>query len=134
MANLNNEYNDIPVHYCPKCLSLKIMWAGVEDISYCDNCGSSETSETDIWKWRSMYYKKYRKNFIDYPDHILDNERFKYAYDRDLKVKYPDNPLMEFEEYEHDPTSIQDPAYNDFEEMYNEEIEYDGEENIYDNP
>lgn len=41
------EYNDIPVHYCTKCLSLKIMVYD-EDTEYCDVCGNTEIAEAHI--------------------------------------------------------------------------------------
>lgn len=33
-------YNSEPVHYCPRCLSLRIMRIiGIDDLDYCDDCG-----------------------------------------------------------------------------------------------
>lgn len=44
------EYNAIPVHYCTNCKSLKIMNYS-NNISYCDDCGSTEISSTTIDKY-----------------------------------------------------------------------------------
>ena len=41
------EYNNIPVHYCTKCLSLKILVYD-EETSYCDDCGSTDIAEAHI--------------------------------------------------------------------------------------
>ena len=41
------EYNNIPVHYCIKCLSLKILVYD-EETSYCDDCGSTDIAEAHI--------------------------------------------------------------------------------------
>lgn len=48
MSNLNeerqpNEYDDIPVLYCKRCLSLRILdISRIEDSDYCDDCGSTD--------------------------------------------------------------------------------------------
>ena len=56
------EYNDIPVLYCKRCLSLLIM----EDEyigDYCPKCGSTDIGETHIEEWEKLYKKMYNKNF-----------------------------------------------------------------------
>lgn len=55
-------YNEEPVTYCKKCLSLKIMSLN-DDIDYCDECGCTDTDSTDIETWRELYRKKYGKTF-----------------------------------------------------------------------
>ena len=70
MDNLNNTkeehpkeyYNAIPVVYCKNCLSLKIMVLN-DKVDYCDECGSTETEQTDIQSWLKMYKNRYGKNF-----------------------------------------------------------------------
>lgn len=39
-ANHNNEYNEEPVFYCSRCLSLTIMES--EGTLYCDECGNTD--------------------------------------------------------------------------------------------
>ena len=39
------NYNDIPVHYCAECLSLKVRVYN-EDMDYCEECGSTDIKET----------------------------------------------------------------------------------------
>ena len=38
------EYNNIPVFYCKRCLSLKIRGISdsIPDSNYCDSCGSAD--------------------------------------------------------------------------------------------
>lgn len=60
------DYNDIPVHYCRHCLSLRIVDAGGFD--YCDDCGSTDIHTDHIDVWEKIYelrnFQKflYRKN------------------------------------------------------------------------
>ena len=57
------EYNEIPVHYCSRCLSLKIRIMGdTED--YCDVCGCTDILTTNINEWEQMYENKYGINFL----------------------------------------------------------------------
>jgi ribosomal protein L37AE/L43A len=51
------EYNNIPVHYCSKCLSLKIMNYD-NSISYCDDCGSTEIESTHINNYLQLVKNK----------------------------------------------------------------------------
>lgn len=41
------EYNNIPVHYCTKCLSLKVLIYD-EITDYCDDCGSTNIATAHI--------------------------------------------------------------------------------------
>ena len=56
------DYNSIPVVYCKECLSLKIRILD-ENLDHCDECGSTETEQTDIQSWLKMYKNRYGKNF-----------------------------------------------------------------------
>ena len=56
------EYNSIPVYYCKKCLSLRVL-ALTESTDYCDECGCTDIGTTDIETWKSLYLKKYNKPF-----------------------------------------------------------------------
>lgn len=56
-------YNDIPVYYCKKCLSLKIK--GVGDLDYCGNCGSTDIDQAHIKYWDNLFVEKYGKHFIN---------------------------------------------------------------------
>lgn len=61
--NLTTEdYNNIPVHYCTRCLSLKIKILD-KYVDYCDNCGSTNIDSCHIDEWQEMYKKRFNKNF-----------------------------------------------------------------------
>lgn len=57
------KYNKEPVLYCTSCLSLKIM--GVDDMDYCDDCGSTDVVSSSIEEWENLYIQRYGKKFID---------------------------------------------------------------------
>lgn len=58
-----NKYNDIPVHYCTECLSLKVRVYN-EDMDYCEECGSTAIEETHISEWEKKYEEKYKQNYL----------------------------------------------------------------------
>lgn len=60
--NSNDEYNEEPVFYCPRCLSLRIKQLDAY-ADYCDNCGCTDIEQTDIFTWREMYRKRFGKDF-----------------------------------------------------------------------
>lgn len=59
----NESYNEVPVHCCRHCLSLKIRI--VDGTDYCDECGSTEVDTTNILEWENMYKQKYGRNYIN---------------------------------------------------------------------
>lgn len=60
------KYNEEPVFYCRKCLSLKIRnIPGEENSDYCDDCGGTEIGAIDIYNWEYMYKQKYGKSFLE---------------------------------------------------------------------
>lgn len=60
------EYNNIPVHYCTQCLSLKVKCVPyLEDVEYCDECNSTNIRVTHIHNWEEIYKKKYGTNFLN---------------------------------------------------------------------
>ena len=56
-------YNEIPVFYCKKCLSLRIELIG--DLEYCDKCGSTNIDEAHINYWDKLYRQKYGKPYLN---------------------------------------------------------------------
>jgi hypothetical protein len=74
------EYNDVPVAYCTKCISLRIVsLTGMKEVNfdtpkhYCDNCGSAEINETHIENFKLKYKKFYGKDHLT-GDKQLDKE------------------------------------------------------------
>ena len=62
----NNEFNNEPVFYCKHCLSLRIKSVpDMEELDYCDDCGSTAIDSTDIETWRQLYKDR---NGFDYLD------------------------------------------------------------------
>lgn len=64
MDNLE-EYNNIPVHYCKGCLSLKIktVTTGLS-LDYCDDCGCTNTGQTHIEEWKRLYRERYGFDYL----------------------------------------------------------------------
>lgn len=58
-----NKYNDIPVHYCTECLSLKVRVYN-KNMDYCEECGSTAIEETHISEWEKKYEEKYKQNYL----------------------------------------------------------------------
>lgn len=56
------EYNNIPVVFCSRCLSLKIMIIG--DMEYCSECSSTHVQEASIQEWEKLYIQKYHKPYV----------------------------------------------------------------------
>lgn len=61
---LVENFNEEPVLYCTRCLSLRIR--GMKNIEYCDQCGSVDVAITNIYDWEERYKKKYKKDFVEY--------------------------------------------------------------------
>ena len=60
MSSTINQYNDIPVHYCKSCLSLRIKTVVANsNLDYCDECGSTDIGQSHIEEWRETYKKRY---------------------------------------------------------------------------
>ena len=57
------QFNDEPVHYCAECLSIKIMNYD-ENTCYCDECGSTNIKQVDIFAWQDMYKERYKVEFL----------------------------------------------------------------------
>lgn len=59
------SYDDDPVFYCKRCLSLKIrQMPFMKNQDYCDECGSAEVDKADIETWKKLYEEKYGHPYI----------------------------------------------------------------------
>lgn len=54
-----SKYNDEDVFYCSHCLSLNIRY--IDDIDYCEDCGSTDISTGSIFVWENLCKNKYGK-------------------------------------------------------------------------
>ena len=60
------EYNNEPVLYCKRCLSLRVMnIPTIENSDFCDECGGTDIGEASIEEWEELYKAKYRCNYLD---------------------------------------------------------------------
>lgn len=59
----NNLYNEEPVFYCKKCLSLNIK--NIDNMDFCDECGSVEIEQSNIFDWEKEYDNKYGNKFLN---------------------------------------------------------------------
>jgi len=58
------SYDDEPVFYCKRCLSLNIKQMPIVEQDYCGDCGCAEVDTTDIHTWNTMYEEKYGHKHI----------------------------------------------------------------------
>lgn len=67
MSNLSKEvYNEIPVSYCKRCLSLRVMnLVNSDEFDFCDECGSTDIEQTHIENWRNLYKARYGFEYIN---------------------------------------------------------------------
>ena len=61
----NSDFNNEPVFYCKHCLSLKIRDAGLPELLYCDECGSTEVLSANIKQWEEIYKEKHGFRYLD---------------------------------------------------------------------
>lgn len=54
MTNNTENYNDEPVYYCAKCLSLRILTDETTG-DYCPDCGSTDIQQAHITVWEKLY-------------------------------------------------------------------------------
>lgn len=69
-SSLRKEYEEEPVYYCRRCLSLgiKILTSEDTEVDYCTKCGCTTIDSTDIWGWKRRYFARYKKPFSTYKD------------------------------------------------------------------
>lgn len=61
-----SEYNNIPIYYCKRCLSLRIKDVPyLKDSEYCDECSSLDIGEGTIEEWSKLYEERYGYTYID---------------------------------------------------------------------
>lgn len=65
----HKEYDEEPVVYCKHCLSLRIM--SIDGIELCDDCGSAEFEQTDIYNWEKLYENMYGHKFVELKEETI---------------------------------------------------------------
>jgi len=59
------EYNEVPLYYCKRCLSLHILRMDeIGGIDYCVKCGGTEIGVSLLPDWEVLYEDKYGKKLI----------------------------------------------------------------------
>ena len=71
-SQIENEYNDVPVMWCEKCLSLHILTldSNINGVSekYCEKCLSTDITVGHIFEWLDIQPVKRYKNLREYQD------------------------------------------------------------------
>lgn len=58
-------YNEEPVYYCKRCLSLNIRQIpSMKSMDYCDDCGAVNIGTASIEEWSALYKERYKCDFI----------------------------------------------------------------------
>lgn len=61
-----DSYDEEPVYYCRRCLSLRIGQVPmVTDKSYCEDCGTIDIATTSFEQWDEMYVERYGHHFME---------------------------------------------------------------------
>lgn len=55
----HKQYDEEPVIFCSKCLSLKIKHEDSVGVDYCLDCGCTDVTESTIEDWEKMYVERY---------------------------------------------------------------------------
>ena len=65
-AMVKDSYDDEPVYYCKRCLSLNILQIPmVTDQSYCGDCGTVDVAKASFEEWDELYVEKYGHHFCE---------------------------------------------------------------------
>ena len=60
------DYDEEPVFYCERCLSLSIKQIPFsENQYYCSECGATNIESAVIEEWEAMYRKKHGHDFVE---------------------------------------------------------------------
>ena len=59
------DYDDEPVKYCTRCLSLKIKYEATIDVEYCGDCGCTDVIESTFDEWESKYTERYGHKLVE---------------------------------------------------------------------
>lgn len=64
--DFKDNYDDEPVYYCKRCLSLNIKeMPFFKDASYCAECTNTDIGIASIDEWKELYRKKYGHDFVE---------------------------------------------------------------------
>lgn len=77
-----NRYDEEPVMYCTRCLSLAVM-ADKKGRLYCSKCGADATriDVCDIYKWESLYKRVFGSSYIPQKNDVYADLQEAYEHD-----------------------------------------------------
>ena len=59
------DYDDDPIKYCPRCLSIKVKYEESQDTEYCGDCGCTDIVECSFEEWEKKYERRYGHKFVE---------------------------------------------------------------------
>lgn len=66
MSEEKIDYDDEPVYYCKRCLSLNIREIPMMENQFCcGDCGTVDMGTASIEEWKTLYKKKYGRDFVE---------------------------------------------------------------------
>ena len=61
-----DSYDDEPVYYCKRCLSLNIKEVPISsEQSYCEDCGTVDVAVSSFEEWDELYVEKYGHHYVE---------------------------------------------------------------------
>ena len=61
-----DNYDDDPVYYCKRCLSLNIKDMPFnKNQGYCADCTTTDIGTATIEEWKELYRKKYGHDYVE---------------------------------------------------------------------
>ena len=63
MSIRTKKYDEEPVFYCKKCMSLAIL--NVDNYNYCRDCDSTDVDVCMIDEWEDKYETKYGYKYLN---------------------------------------------------------------------
>lgn len=59
-------YEEEPVYYCKRCLSLKVrQMPMVANQYYCEDCGTVDIAEGSFEEWDELYVERYGHHYLE---------------------------------------------------------------------
>ena len=95
---IDNNYNDIPVFWCNRCLSLDII--SIDNSSkyasdkYCDKCLSTDVTVGHIFQWLEMQPKRFYRNLKEYQEYLRRIDWAEYRDDITREIEEEIESLM----------------------------------------
>lgn len=83
-----NDYDLVPVFYCSKCYSLKIMHEDYIASDFCGDCGCTDIRTCYIDEWERMYKNRYGHPYVVKNNSIRNSPLYRMDFDELKKLLY----------------------------------------------